>query len=167
MYETTSNVHGSENLHKPPILSVRDLDEFFSDRDGALPYIIAYLEAGEDWVLDRRGAPLEGLLISELGERMLAPPPVDSDLNESAEVLNYVRAGRMLRILEWMDANPENRIADILKYPGLDVAFRERLKKILAILARGKLLEMMFNEKSCDEMTKALRLMEQKKEQGE
>jgi hypothetical protein len=94
---------------------------------------------------------------------MLAPPPVDDDFNESAAVLNYVRAGRMLRILDWMDANPQNRVADILRHPGLDVAFRERLKKILAILARGKLLEMMFNERSCDEMTRALRLMEQKK----
>lgn len=164
MYETSTHANGAEVFNKAPILSAKDLDNFFSDRDGALPYIIAYLEAGEDWVLDKRGAPLEGLLISELGERMLAPPPVDSNIQESAEVLNYVRAGRMLRILEWMDANPENKIADILRHPDLDIIFKERLKKILAILTRGKLLEMMFNEKSCNEMGKALRLMEQKKE---
>lgn len=160
MYETEA-LPGVAPQHA--ILSARDLETFYDERDGALKYIIAYLESGEDWVLDHRGAPLEGLLVSGLGERMLGPAPVDDDVNESASVLNYVRAGRMLRILDWMDSNPENHIAGILQHPNLNAAFRERLKKILAILARGKLLETMFNEQSCEEMAAALRLMDQKK----
>ncbi|MEY2341413.1 hypothetical protein AB4090_04795 [Acidithiobacillus sp. IBUN Pt1247-S3] len=144
------------------ILGKAALERFYRERDGALPFLIACLEEQEDWILDSRGTPIEGILIRGLNERMQARPPVDREPEETAMVLNYLQAGRMLRILDWLDQREENTITRWLENPDIDPAFRNRLQRLLGILARGALLQKLFDPESSRVLGKAVALLERK-----
>lgn len=142
------------------ILGKAALEKFYAERDGALPFLIACLEEQEDWILDQRGTPIEGILVHGLNERMQARPPIDKQPEETAEVLNYLQAGRMLRILDWLDQREENQIAKWLENPDISESFRNRLQRLLAILVRGALLQKMFSEENVKLLSDAVALLE-------
>lgn len=141
----------------PAPLTDADLQRFFSERGGgAMRLIVGYLEAGESWTQDRRGSRVEHLLTNDLAERMLAGPSPYAEPVLSGQVMDYLRAGRIFRILDWLDAHPENSVAGILTNPDVPVTFRERLRKMILILWRGELLERIFMPERQAEILRAL-----------
>ena len=158
-----SNIHSdsgrglaiAETLPTP--LTEADLQRFFSERGGgSLRLIVGYLEAGEFWVLDQRGTRVERLLTNDLAERMLSGPSPYAEPVLSGQFMEYLRAGRIFRILDWLDAHPENSVANILTHPEVPFTFRERLRKMILILWRGELLERIFLPERQAEILKAL-----------
>jgi len=141
----------------PAPLTEQDLQRFFSERGGgALRLVVGYLEAGESWTQDKRGSRVEHLLTNDLGERMMDGPSPRADPVLSGQVMDYLRAGRIFRILDWLDAHPDNRVADILTNPEVPYSFRERLRKMILILWRGELIERIFMPERQKEILRAL-----------
>jgi hypothetical protein len=141
----------------PAPLTEQDLQRFFSERGGgALRLVVGYLEAGESWTQDKRGSRVEYLLTNDLGERMMDGPSPRVDPVLSGQVMDYLRAGRIFRILDWLDAHPDNNVADILTNPEVPYSFRERLRKMILILWRGELIERIFMPERQKEILRAL-----------
>ncbi len=138
------------------ILGDSGLAAYFASRDGSLPFLIGCLEEQEDWILDYAGSPMEGVFLRGMNERMMSAAPIDSNPAETAVVLNYLRAGRMLRILDWLDHRKENNIVNWLDDENLPASFRERVRRLLAILARGALLQKLFDMESSMELERTL-----------
>ena len=152
---TSSGITIADTLPAP--LTDADLQRFFSERGGgALRLIVGYLEAGESWTQDKRGSRVEHLLTNDLAERMLAGPSPYAEPVLSGQVMDYLRAGRIFRILDWLDAHPENSAARILTHPDVPFTFRERLRKMILILWRGELLERIFMPERQTEILRAL-----------
>lgn len=138
-------------------LTDADLQFFFAERGGgALRLIIGYLESGENWTQDVRGSRVDHMLIHDLAERMVQGPSPYVDPVFSGEILNYIRAGRIFRILDWLDNHPENSVADMLTHPDVPYTFRERLRKMILILWRGELLERIFMPERQKEILSAI-----------
>lgn len=160
-----------ESTNKPPLsgtditifetmsvpLTEPDLQKFFSERGGgALRLVVGYLEADESWVQDKRGSRVEYLLTNDLAERMTNGPSPYAEPVLSGQVMDYLRAGRIFRILDWLDAHPDNRVANILTNPAVPYSFRERLRKMILILWRGELIERIFMPERQEEILRAL-----------
>lgn len=142
----------------PAPLTDKDLEQFFSQRGGgALRLIVGYLESGESWVQDKRGSRIDRLLTNDLAERMLAGPSPKVEPVLSGQVMDYLRAGRVFRILDWLDSHPENNVADFLRNEDIPYSFRERLRKMLLILVRGELVERIFLPERQKEILDALK----------
>jgi hypothetical protein len=141
----------------PTPLTDADLQRFFAQRGGgALRLVVGYLEAGESWVQDKRGSRVEHLLTHDLAERMVEGPSPYAEPVLSGQILDYLRAGRVFRILDWLDAHPENRVADLLTNPEVPYSFRERLRKMILILLRGELIERLFLPERQAEILRAI-----------
>ena len=142
----------------PVPLTEPDLQKFFSERGGgALRLVVGYLEAGESWVQDKRGSRVEYLLTNDLAERMMNGPSPYAEPVLSGQVMDYLRAGRIFRILDWLDAHPNNSVANILTNPEVPYSFRERLRKMILILWRGELIERIFMPERQEEILRAIR----------
>lgn len=126
------------------MLSEAGLRDYYS-RSSVLRTLLAYMEASEDWTLDARGSGLDGLLTEELGIRMLDPAsPPSVSMRQTAAALSYVRASRILRIHDWLEANPENGIDRLIEDPDTDVIYKRRLLILLGVLARAQVLHTLF-----------------------
>lgn len=145
-------------LDKVPVpLTEPDLQRFFAERGGgALRLVVGYLEAGETWVKDTRGSIVEGMLTRDLAERMISGPSPYAEPVLSGQVMDYLRAGRIFRILDWLDAHPDNSVAYILTHPEVPYSFRERLRKMILILWRGELIERIFTPERQKEILRAI-----------
>ncbi len=145
----------------PVPLTEPDLQKFFSERGGgAMRLIVAYLEAGESWVQDKRGSRVEHMLTNDLAERMTNGPSPYAEPVLSGQVMDYLRAGRIFRILDWLDAHPDNSVASILTNPEVPYSFRERLRKMILILWRGELIGRIFMPERQEEILSAIRGMQ-------
>lgn len=132
--------------------------QHFLERSPVLQALMAYFEAGEDWTTDAPGTSVDGVLISDLGLRMMDPAPAPAVSREkTAEVLTYVRASRVLRIHDWLDATPENSVVAMLQDREVSPVYRRRLSTMLSILARGMVFNHIFNEKRRKEILEAIR----------
>lgn len=130
----------------------------FLERSAVLQALMAYFEAGEDWTTDAPGTSVDGVLISDLGLRMMDPaPPPAVERRKTAEVLTYVRASRILRIHDWLDVTRGNSVVDLLHDESVDPIYRRRLKSMLTILARGMVFNHIFNEQRRKEILDAIR----------
>ena len=127
-----------------PPLSRQGIREFLAARSESLTAVIAYLEAGEYWVLDFQGGGVEASLKS-LNDRMDDPAPAPIyDPADTGYVLSYLSAGRTVRLLEWLEANPLNTVVSLLDNPDIDIAFKSRLRAMLKILSKAVLLHALF-----------------------
>ncbi len=125
-------------------LSEADIEQFLTDRSPALMLIVAYLESGESWTMDKRGTGAEIQLINDLGSLVFEGYAKQYEPVLTSQVLDYIRAGRMIRILDWLDTSPDNKITDFLQRDDVSETFRTRLKTILQILIRAELLNRLF-----------------------
>lgn len=134
--------------------------EKFLERSETLNLLLSYLQQSEDWIADHPGSVIEGLLIEDLGKRMLDPdPPAPVDRNETAQTLTYVSAPRILRIHDWLDATPHNRVAAMIEDPDVDPIYKSRLKVLFSILARAMVFHHVFDEKRRQEILAAIEKM--------
>lgn len=134
-------------------LTQEEVRKNFSERSPVLMAIITYLEGSEHWTVDRRGSAFEHDLM-RLGDRISAsaPPPVidiDTDEDEQTRILlNYIQAGRMLSILEWLsdnDNNSELLIRAITMHEDQNsLSFSERLRVMFLIMGRAEMLHKIF-----------------------
>ncbi len=106
--------------------------------------------------MDRKGSGVEMQLIKDLGDMVFSGSPVRCDPVLTGEVLDYVRAGRMFRILDWLDAHPDNRITEFLRRQDVSETFRHRLKTILHILIRAELLNRLLGPERRKELMECL-----------
>ncbi|MBU2761104.1 type IVB secretion system protein IcmW [Acidithiobacillus sulfurivorans] len=154
-YPQTPSLSVLETMPAP--LTEADLQKFFAERGGgALRLVVGYLEAGESWVQDTRGSRVEQMLTRDLAERMICGPSPYAEPVLSGQVMDYLRAGRIFRILDWLDAHPDNSVVHILTHPEVPYSFRERLRKMILILWRGELIERIFTPARQKEILRAL-----------
>lgn len=134
----------SNNITISNPLSKKEVREFLAARSESLSAVIAYLESGEYWVLDGKGS-LVDISLQQLNSSILSPaPPPLYDPVETGYVLNYLCAGRTVRLLEWLEANPSNRVSELLTNPEIDDAFRMRIRTLFKILTKAILLHTLF-----------------------
>lgn len=134
-------------------LSQEEVRKNFNERSPVLMAIITYLEGSEHWTVDRMGSSFEHDLM-RLGDRISASAPspvIDIDTNEDEQtriLLNYIQAGRMLSILEWLsdnDNNSELLIRAITMHEDKNsLSFSERLRVMFLIIGRAEMLYKIF-----------------------